>query len=446
MNVAAGLFIGFLLIIGITILVVAPIELTTFQWRIMGAMLAVLFWGSIKMTFGFDIHHFLANVLVVLGTLIAKIIKAISKAIRKRKAQEKQIVREPVRMATKNSEIHVVHPTISAKPTTVILGYNKKKRPIQIDLADQHTILGASSGGGKTNALLGILIQLMLKKTRIIIHIIDLKSDRMDGLYKFASVANYVSDEQKALYLLRDLMNEATRRFQTGDIEVPIVLIVDEIADMTSSVMEKDYKRAANVLFTKLARKARSANINIIVATQHAKFNVLTKEITHNLMRKIVLPVAASSQAEVVLEFKPKGPLPVEPGEFLLKEKLKLRRGRTLPVSLHEIDAVINGLIEEVDDKRVRLWQAISNGRKIGDNVDGINKTYRDHKEDAWCEQNLVKYGYRHLVHAGVLNPPNARGGRYSVRMTFVEGLSAIQRYIAEGKWEGAPAPFIIHS
>jgi len=55
----------------------------------------------------------------------------------------------------------------------------------------------------------------------------------------------------------------------------------------------------------------------------------------------------------------------------------------------------------------------------------------------------FVKFGYRHLVAAGVLQAPAAKGGSYKLAVAFLDGIPLVKKYIADGKWQGEPEAFV---
>ena len=111
--------------------------------------------------------------------------------------------------------------------------------------------------------------------------------------------ATYVDEGVPALELLRTLVNRMTARNKGKEsTKRPILLVIDEVADLTTGSEDRNLRQSAVRLLTILARKARSARISMVLATQHPRYDVLDKAIANNLLRKLCLPVDTKQQAE----------------------------------------------------------------------------------------------------------------------------------------------------
>lgn len=408
----------------------------------------VILWGAFYLTFKLHIQVFIGDVVVLVAVLLWRLYKwvrlKIESAIWTQKAAK--LAEKTIDVAATNAQVLKVHPKLMADPTTVVLGYDKRKNPISIDLRAEHTLYAGSTGAGKTNLLAALLVQIFSKPalSRPRVYVLDLKGNIEDELHKFKGLAEYVNDIDASLALLHDL-NVAMGQRQKEQWDKPILVFIDEVADLTAGSEDASYNHEAIRFLTLLARKGRSAGIHLHVFTQHPRYDVLQKAIANNLLRKVCLRVDTMTQAEVIFGFKPDFDTPTKfkPGDFLLKEGTHTKLGHTLLKTAGEIDSVLSGQAENFDDKRYRIWRTLSVGKDAGDNVTGIQRFVNEHKDDGEFGQVFVKLSYRHLVAAGVLSAPGKKGESYKMAVSFLDGLPMVKTYIGEGKWSGEPDAFL---
>jgi len=390
--------------------------------------LALMAWIAFRALFKKSIQHLIAVVIALVAVTVNNAIlftrKKISLPRKMRNIQKDIPQRSPV--AKKSIELARVHPKILRPDLSAIIGYDNLDNPIKADFSEAHTLVGGSTGGGKTNLINSILIQLFSTDSNSEIYIIDLKGNVEDGLYRWGAICSYVDEEREALELLSSLV-EKMRVRQRRPVTKPIFVIIDEIADITQ---EKSGVRLLSIL----ARKSRSAGIFLLIATQYPRYDILDKSITYMLMRKICLAVATAQQGKVIIG-SDIGDLPKRPGEFVMEDGAKRYRGKTLRVSSSEVDLVLSRKIESKldSDPRMRLWKIWAIGGRVGDNTSGIHATYKQHPG---MGQVFIKDGKKHLVEAGVLEAPHGRGQHYKLKVDFWTGVSMIERYIGEGKWQ----------
>jgi hypothetical protein len=454
-NRAFGLLLWTFLAISIVLCVLFWHDIPGFVYPAVFASFMVLSWAAWYCTFNgvkikvitdeivFEphLHRFAASIISLLVVWSLRIASKIQRwRERKQLAQERK-PEEP--LADRSLDLAATHPRILVNPMSVVIGYHSRK-PVVANLGSAHTLIGGSTNAGKTNLVLSILIQLFSKseELRPYIFLIDLKGNLEDGLKRFGimSRCTYVDDIAEAVDLLRKLNKEMDRRNREGDTSKPVLVVIDEVADLTSGAEMEEYRKAAVHHLVILARKARSANINLVIATQHARFDILDKSITYNLLRKIMLVVDTVAQAEVILGFRPDFELPKKSGEFAMKDGIGIKRGKTLLVMPGEVNELVARQSEKFDDRRMMLWKDVSNGYEVGKRVRGIVSFLRDHPE---YDQHFVKFGYRNLAVSGVLEPPSGQGTGYKVVIPFLEGIPIVRKFIADGLWKEQPKAFI---
>jgi len=442
-----GLFAMVMCVAVVACFVVSPIRMPAGVYPILIGLLMVMLWAAWAGTFGkirFElwrerievnthIHRFMADILVVIFIFVYRRVKSLHlrRGLERVRAQQDQID-----VAQTGLDIQDVHPKLAARtPTSVVIGYNPRHKPIWIDLKDNHVSIGASTGGGKTALIRLMLLQLIQKPegSRPLLTVIDLKGNAEDGLVCLQGIpgVDYVSDIDGALHTLRMLVKEMDAR-NAGDKSVPHVIIMDEIADLTSE--HADYKRPSISLLSLLARKARSANMHMIVATQHARFDVVPKSIMYNLLTKIILVMDTRSQAEVVLGYRPEFDLPTKPGEFVLKSGISLQRGQAVWSPADEIQSVIRNIDIDFDDARLKFWKLLTRERKVGAGLPGQMRIFDDNKEFAWVTQPFVRECFENFKKAGLISEA-LRGQSSKLLVGFLPGVAVLHQYITE-KWD----------
>jgi len=374
-----------------------------------------------------EANHLIASVFVLLGHWTYKLCSAIVGKARSRSPKVSQTV-EDKRVATNTLDMLSIHPKLTRKPLHVVIGYDSRKRPIVMNIGEDHTLIGASTKGGKTTLIRSILLQLLCKaeSSRPDVCIIDLKANDEDGLGKFATVFEYIDEAPDAINKLRALtIRIRDRNKNKAKRKKPLVLVIDEISSLTDSNAEKDVMREGRRYMSRLAEKARSANVFLIVATQHPRYDTVPKSIINNLMRKIAFRVASSSQLEVILEHKPKVALPKNPGDFLMWDG-RLTRGRTVLTRLSEIDTVLMAQAQHEKEPIHLFYRYLAAGRKVGDHVPGQGRAYEDNRDEAWCTQPFVREAFKNMVGSGILSAPK-KGSSSTLLVEFLDGVKILK-------------------
>lgn len=417
------------------------------NWRIWTlAIVGELFLAEVatNLTIGIGLSYVLGSI----GTFLWVLIYRGGRWVWNKFSEENEpieIKREVPVVASRSKDLAAAHPKLSRPRAQVVLGYGEKQRPIAIDLSRESTLIVASTRGGKTNALASMLIQLLYKSNPPEIYVIDLKANPREPLVRFSPLVHYVGPEEEdaldCLQRLVELMNERQRK---GTIDPPILIFIDEMADLTTGMGSN--RRRSEALLKQLSKKGLAAKMGMVVATQHARFDVLPKEIAYNLLRKIVLVVDTVSQAEVAIGYKPqRDELPENPGEFIMRgEKKGLVPGKTLLVEDGEVQELLESRFASFGDDRLTLWRVVSLGKSIGDTVSGVNTTstsLRERGED-WASQQFVQCAYRNYALAGLLEAPS-RGGSYRLKVEFVDGVEILRGYLGDECWQADPPSIV---
>lgn len=230
-------------------------------------------------------------------TRLAELGEAIS-ACRKSKTLVR-LLRYPLRL-------EVTHPArrplawnndaLNAEPHTLLLGrtYDGGARDLRHSFDDApHVLVAGTTGAGKSVAMLNMLLPLCWNTSseELRLSLIDMKNTDLVPLRRLPHAGSMATDISRAGQVLSDAVDEMTRR-QAKHVSTPrLLIVIDEYADLTS---DGDCMR----LVGELARKGRSANINLMVATQHPTGKALgDSTIKNNFAARCVGLVADASAA-----------------------------------------------------------------------------------------------------------------------------------------------------
>lgn len=187
--------------------------------------------------------------------------------------------------------------------STVALGNG-----VLLDIAKApHILVAGETGSGKSVMLHNIICSLLLKNNpstaRLLL--IDPKMVEFKFFYKdcpmlwdevqtdpekAVSALNNAADEMMKRY---EILSEQGKRFWDGQ---KLYIVIDEIADLIYTAGKK-----AEKVIAKIARLGRGAGVHLIIATQHPKADILTRQITANIDVRIGLRVIDSSASRLVI-------------------------------------------------------------------------------------------------------------------------------------------------
>lgn len=309
----------------------------------------------------------------------------------------------------------------------ILVGYNGR-RPIKVNIAQEHTLVSGSTGGGKTYFIHQMMIQFASMGPRFWnmfdVYLIDLKGIDDERMWRWKPfLAGFVQGSTESAAVLIDQIMR-----QRG--EKRSIVIIDEVANMTRGGTK------LKELVEKFAMQYRSSG-SIIALTQMPHHTVTSTLFRYNFVRRICFRIVELDHARRALGTNGirTSDVPTEVGQFLIRSpEYNLGRGKTLNISDIEIDDAVRKGMELIseEDQRLSILLAAAGSFNEGDVVTGINKL----REEVNLGQNDVMYAYRNFANAGAFEK---RKNRYVLIVPFSEAFSLVSQYIRDGKWQAEP-------
>lgn len=212
----------------------------------------------------------------------------------------------------------------ASKPLSFVLGKDIFGNYQFCDLAKApHMLVAGSTGSGKSVCLNIMLLSLLYKNSPEDVKLILIDPKKVEfAIYEgipHLMLPSVITEPEKAASALNWAVNEMERRYRMfqqvklRDIgeynacepvkngerdKMPyIVIVVDELADLMAVV-----KRDIEDKIQRLAAKARSAGIHLVLATQRPSIDVVTGTIKNNLPVRIAFRVSSFTDSKTVID------------------------------------------------------------------------------------------------------------------------------------------------
>ena len=206
-------------------------------------------------------------------------------------------------------------PVAEAMILPICLGTDVLGEPYLIDLAEApHLFVGGTTGSGKSMCLHAILLSLIENRgDQVQLLLIDPKAVEFQayGGYSRLREGGIIVTADSALVAFEGLVEEMNARQKIlGDLDARniyeangrgaqlprIVAVVDELGDLFLT------RREIEAPLIRLAQKARSAGIHLVLATQRPEAATFPGLLRSNIPSRIALAVQKSSESRIILD------------------------------------------------------------------------------------------------------------------------------------------------
>jgi len=194
-------------------------------------------------------------------------------------------------------------------PVTAALGLGDDGIPLLIRLPSPdvaHVLVAGTTGSGKSALLRTMVLSLAVyepQPARLALVLIDPKGRAFDSLSDLPQLARPVLVRtEEAVEALGSLVHLMERRDQRGESEPPVVVFIDELADLMM-VGGADAERQ----LTRLLQRGREAGVHVVAATQKPTAAVVGSLVKANFPVRLVGKVASPEDAKVASGWKGTG-------------------------------------------------------------------------------------------------------------------------------------------
>ena len=185
----------------------------------------------------------------------------------------------------------------------ILLGLDSYGNKVWMDLENNpHLLIAGCTGSGKSVALHNIIANLLSIKN-INLFLIDPKNIEFCEYENIKNV-NVSYTYNSAVALLQQLESIMQSRFElikitkTNKNLQPIVVIIDEYADLSLQDMDK----SLYLSLCRLAQKCRAAKIHLILATQRPSTKLIDGNIKANFPARLSCKVSSKIDSKIILD------------------------------------------------------------------------------------------------------------------------------------------------
>lgn len=203
------------------------------------------------------------------------------------------------------------------------LGEDQQGNPVSMNFSDNnspHLLIGGTTGSGKSEALNILLFGLVkfYSPEELKLILVDPKGTELEKFSEMPHLLHPIGiDDIEALELLRIAVEEMQNRYEkiratrsrtisefnskvTKEEQLPRWLIVlDEYGDLTQ---DPNSKKLIEHELIRIAQKARSAGIHLVIATQKPSAEVISTNLRSNLPAQLSLRVKSATESRVIMD------------------------------------------------------------------------------------------------------------------------------------------------
>lgn len=355
------------------------------------------------------------------------------------------------------------------KPLNIILGLNISGHAQYADISKMpHALVAGKTGGGKSVCIFSIIFSILYKSSpeEVKLVLIDPKGNELiffqdiphlatpiiTGVELVAPALKWVVDEMERRYEFL-----ATHRKRTVEdynvyakanglnILPYIVVLIDEFGDLMTYIAD-----AFETYVLRLAQKARSAGIHVIIATQRPTVDVIKGNIKANIASRIAFTTSSPIDSQTILD-RPGAEKLLEKGDMLYLTGGHMTRVQGTYISEQELEAISQYYYEQNitpnymfshEELKVQAEEDRSNSTFAGNTPfedeyfeDVARFVFRQRKASANQIQKTFMIGFNRadkiiagLADLGIIESENIPGRARSVLINDVDELENLLR------------------
>ena len=255
---------------------------------------------------------------------------------------------------------------LSADALPILVGVTPSGDAVQLDLGDDrmpHLLVAGGTGSGKTVFLYSVLVSLAKARAADELELVLVDPKRTDfaffGRLPHLRNGEVITDARQGVEAMKTLVEadmvartdtlssagardlKAFNALGTGARMRPIVVVIDEYADLVSSLPSRD-RQQFDTDVSRLAARGRNVGIHLVLATQRPTAEVVTGNIKANMACRISFSLPSHRDSQVILDARGAERL-LRNGDMLLLLEGRLMRLQGYFIASNRIEAVLGG-------------------------------------------------------------------------------------------------------
>ena len=263
---------------------------------------------------------------------------------------------------------NTLHAIVSPEQLPFSLGRTPDGRDIIKDLKDcPHLLVGGSTGSGKTVFLWTILVSLLKSHPKKEDLQLVISSSGLEDFIRFEGLPHLVGNkvyseaaettqticdvvfkefERRKALLTQARVENISRYNETYKEKLaPMVVVVDEFADLTDQLSTKKEKEDFYRPIRQIAQIGRKRGIHLVLCTQRPSANLLPTDIKAQLGGRIALRVNEATSSRMILDESGAQDLQKH-GDMIYKNGSEIERAQGYLLTAKEVDEFVISIIE----------------------------------------------------------------------------------------------------
>ena len=229
-----------------------------------------------------------------------------------------------------------------------------------------HMLVGGSTGSGKSVFLFTMLASLLMTHPRKEDMQLILSSSKLEDFIHFSGLPhlyadNIISDAVEATRVIKEVIFEESERrgellakARVANITeynkkmeeklAPIVVIIDEFADLADQLESKKEQNAFYKPVQRIAQAGRSRGIHLVICTQRPEAKLVPPTTKAQLNGRVALRVNDGISSRMIIE-SPDAQYLQKYGDLIYKNGDKIERAQGYLIEVPELDEIVQGVI-----------------------------------------------------------------------------------------------------